>query len=164
MTCRDIERLILEKKDRPWKDEERLGVEAHLQECADCREFEAGLRGIREDLEDPDWYPLPEFLNLRTKQMAFDVLDGKTPESVPTGKRISVPGPILAVLGVLTFLTGVWIFLSLAGIDSGGTIKDLPLAARASILLIAQNSLILFFAPVILRAIRHTANENHEFQ
>ncbi len=164
MTCRHIERLILEKRDRPWKDDERLEVEAHLQECAQCREFEAGLRGIREDLDGPDWYPLPESLNLRTKQMALNVLEGKTPEGLLPGKRISVPGPILAVLGALILLTSVWVFLSLAGVDSGQALKDLPLAAQAAILLIAQNSLILFFAPVILRTIHHASKGNHGFQ
>jgi anti-sigma factor RsiW len=158
MTCRDIERLILEKDAGGIGAEERRAVEAHLRDCPGCRRFEASLLEIRAGLKGFEWGPLPEALDRRTRRMALALLPRESPE-----RRKSLPGGILAALAALTVLTVVWVTASLAGLAPEQTIRDLPIAAKVAILFIAQNAFVLFFAPVLLRAMRPGPNGNHGY-
>ncbi len=153
MTCRDIERLILEKKAGELGADEGRAVEAHLAVCPECRKYEESILGIRAGLEALEWAPLPEALDRRTKRVALDVLRGECPE-----RRNSLPSRILAALAALTVLTAVWVTASLAGLGPEQSLRDLPFAAKMAILFIAQNAFILFFAPIILRATRPGPN------
>ncbi|MGB8952082.1 MAG: zf-HC2 domain-containing protein [Candidatus Aminicenantales bacterium] len=164
MTCRDIERLILERDDRPLSQEERRAVEEHLRGCENCRLFESGFAGIRKELRGIEWEILPEPLSFRTKRMALDVMGGKTAKESAARRRMSVPAAILAALAILTILTVIWVTGTLIDLAPEPTLKDLPIAAWGALLLIAQNALILFFTPVILRAMRLSKNGNHGYQ
>jgi anti-sigma factor RsiW len=156
MTCRDIERLILEKRAGELGPDEGRAVKVHLDTCPECRKFEASVLGIRAGLEALDWEPLPEALDRRTKRMALDVLRGEGPE-----RRNSLPSRVLAALAALTVLTVVWVTASLAGLGPEQTLRDLPLTAKVALLFIAQNAFILFFTPIILRATRPGPNGHH---
>ncbi len=163
MTCMEIERLITEGPVSRLPAEERKTVETHLQDCPACRTFAVRLAEIRESLPDLEWGPVPESLSRRTKQAALDVLRGEKRAVDHAGRKRAVPASIIAALGLMTVLTVIWITANLAGVDPGQALNDMPLAARIAVLLIAQNGLVLFFTPVILRAMRPEANGSPTF-
>ncbi len=158
MTCRDIERLILERNTVGIPEARRQALEDHLRGCPECRKFEASILEIRAGLKDLDWEPLPERLDRRTQRLAREVLRGRS----PAGQK-SLPGRIIAALATLTVLTVIWVTASLASLGPEQTLRDLPAAARVAILFVAQNAFVLFFTPVILRAMKPRVNGHHGF-
>jgi|GEM_PF-580040 len=148
--CRDIERLILEREEsRLTAGDEKL-IGDHLRVCSRCRDFEAALAGMREELPGMIWPSPPAGLDRRVLCRARGVLAGE--ERGPGEARQALPRPVLAAAAALTVLLAVWSTAALADIGPGQILSDLPFAAKAALLLIAQNALMLFFAPVALRA------------
>jgi len=164
--CRDIERLILEREDRPLEVPETRSVEDHLGRCANCRQFEAARRTIRNGLKDLSWPPLSDALDLRTRQHLRDKPLGMTPEDHrPDAGKARIPVPVTVALVLVTVLTAVWLTLSLVGVgpvESLKSLEDLPLAARIALALIAQNAAVLLCTPVIMRAARAAQNEDED--
>ncbi len=159
MTCRDSERLILERNTVGIPEARRRALEDHLRGCSECRKFEASIHQIRAGLAELEWEPLPERLDRRTQRLAREILQGRS----PAGQR-SLPGRIIAALATLTVLTVIWVTASLAGLGPEQTLKDLPVAAKVAILFVAQNAFVLFFTPVILRTMKSRVNGHHGFQ
>ena len=61
---------------------------------------------------------------------------------------------MFAALAIIIVLIAVWSSVTLADVEPGQALADLPFAAKAALMLIAQNAFVLFFAPVILKAVR----------
>lgn len=144
--CRGVERLMLEGEDRALGAEERRTVEEHLRGCGRCRGFASDRALIRGELGAAGWPEPPDGLVLRTRRLARE--RGAEPE------RASLPAWIYVALAAVTIATGVWLTFALAGVTPDMTLADLPVAALAALFIIAQNTLTLLCAPVVLRAFR----------
>jgi predicted anti-sigma-YlaC factor YlaD len=151
LRCRDIEGLLLESEDRALAAEERRDVEEHLHRCGRCRGFAADRALIREELAAVRWPAPPDELVLRTQRIAR----GIEPETFPA----AVPAWVFIALALVTIVTATWLAVSLADITPDMALADLPIAALAAVFVIVQNALMLFFAPVVLRAFRTRRRE-----
>jgi len=152
--CRDIERLILDREETALGAEDERLIRDHLRVCARCRDFEAARVGMHEAFSASAWPALPGDLDRRTRRRVGQVLAGRDAGAGAREARGPLPRPVLAALGVAIVLIAVWSSMALADIGPEPDLADLPLAARAALLIIAQNAFMLFFAPVILRATR----------
>ncbi len=151
MNCKAMERLILEREGRPLADDERRRIEAHLRDCPGCRAFEAGQRVAREGLKEFRREGLPRSLDLRTRNLCLESLgSGAAARSADTA-RTKVPLAVTAVSLLFTLLAVIWLTVTLVDVIPG---QPLPSSAWAAIVFIAQNALMLFLSPVILRTAR----------
>ncbi|MFO7734101.1 MAG: hypothetical protein R6X21_10690, partial [Candidatus Aminicenantes bacterium] len=148
--CRDIERLILDREEAALgAGDERL-VRGHLRVCVRCRDFESVRARMRQGLSATSWPALPDDLDRRARRLAGRSLAQDRPDA--GGARGPLPWPVLAALAVIVVLTAGWSSVILADVDLGQALADLPPEAKTALLLIAQNALMLFFAPLVLRA------------
>ena len=150
LSCRDIERLMLEGEDRPFSAGERSLLEEHLRGCAGCREFAADRALVRGELAGIRWPAPPDELVLRTRRLLRES-GAAAPAAVPVW--------VLAALAVVTVITSLWLAAWLPDISPGMTLADLPFGAWAAVFIIAQNALMLFCAPVVLRTARLRRDE-----
>ena len=144
--CREIERLLVAGEANGLGTAERRIVEDHLRSCAACRAFAADRDVVRREIASVPWPALSDELDRRTRR----ALRQNGPEAAPA----AVPAWVLVALAVVTIVTSVWLAVSLADVTPETTLADLPVAGLAAILIIVQNALMLFFAPVILRTFR----------
>jgi len=144
LSCRDVELLTLAGEDRELPAGERRLVEGHLRGCARCRAFAADRRALREASAALRWPPPPDALVRATRRRLEDY----------AGRPASLPTWVLVALAVAAIATGLWLTVSLSGVTPETTLADLPVAGLAAVLIIAQNALVLLFAPVILRKVR----------
>jgi predicted anti-sigma-YlaC factor YlaD len=150
LRCRDVESLMLEGEDRSLPAGERGLVEEHLRTCARCRGFAADRALVRAELAGLRWPAPPEELVLKTRRMLRDA---------GAAKPTTVPVWVLVALAALTIITSIWLAAWLPDITPDTTLADLPMAARAAVFIIVQNALMLFCAPVVLRAARARRSE-----
>lgn len=146
LSCRDVERLMIAGEDRELSMGERRLVEDHLRGCGRCRGFEADRTFIREEIAAVRWPAPPDRLVRGTRRMVL--------ERGPDTPAATVPGWVLIAMAVVTIVTGLWLAVSLADVTPDMTLADLPAAGLAAVFIIVQNALMLFFAPVVLRAVR----------
>jgi len=144
MNCKAVERLILEGEGRPLEEGERRRVEEHLRACPGCRAFEAGRGVVRDGLKGLGREGLPRSLDRRTRNLCLEAL------GADAGRR-KVPLPVVAVALLFTLVAAVWLTVTLVDVAPG---QPLPSGAWAAIVFIAQNALMLFLSPVILRSAR----------
>jgi anti-sigma factor RsiW len=143
--CREVERLMIEGEDRALAPGERILVEEHLGECARCREFAADRKLIREELGGVRWPAPPGDLVSRTRRLVR--------ESEPE-KAKALPVWVLVVMAAVAIITAIGLTISLADVTPDMSLADLPVGGLAAVIIIVQNALMLFFAPVVLRAYR----------
>ena len=151
MNCKAIERLILESEERRLEEGERRGVEEHLRDCPGCRAFEAGRRVAREGLKEIGREGLPRSLDLRTRNLCLEALKTSAAAGSADAARAKVPLAVAAVSLLFTVLAVIWLTVTLVDVAPG---QPLPSSAWAAIVFIAQNALMLFLSPVILRPAR----------
>lgn len=150
LSCRDVERLVLEGEDREFSAGEKRSVEEHLRGCARCRGFAADRAFIGGELQGLRWPTPPEELVQRTRRLLREA-GSAAPAVLPTW--------VLLALAAVTIITSIWLAFSLPEISPDTTLADLPFAARAAVLIIVQNALMLFCAPVVLRTARARRGE-----
>jgi hypothetical protein len=151
MTCKAIEQWILESEERALGGDERRLVEDHLRNCPGCRAFEAARRTICEGLKDFRKAELPQSLDLRTRRLCLEALGRDS-----AAGKARIPVPVIAASILFSVLAAVWLTAILADVAPG---EPLPSSAWIAIVFIAQNALMLFLSPVILRAARPLKNE-----
>ena len=151
MTCKAIERLILEREERPLGADERGAVDRHLPACPDCRAFQAGRRALGEGLKDLPKEGLPRSLDLRTRQLCLEEMGADSEGSPVAARKAKVPLPVIAASVLFALLAAVWLTVTLADFKPG---EALPWTAWVAVAFIAQNAFVLFFSPVIFRAAR----------
>jgi anti-sigma factor RsiW len=152
MNCKAIERLILEGEERALGGDEKRLVEAHFGECPGCRAFEAGRRAIREGLKDFRRAELPRPLDLRTRRLCLEALGSRR----AVARKARIPVPVIAASILFAVLAVIWLTATLSEVAPG---EPLPSGGWVAIVFIAQNALVLFLSPVILRAARTSKNE-----
>lgn len=151
LRCRDVERLMLEGEDRAFAAGEKRIVDEHLCGCARCREFAADRALVRGEVAGIRWPAPPEDLVQRTRRLL------REPDAVQP--RAAVPAWVLVTMAVVTIVTAFWLAVSLANVTPDMTLADLPAAGLAAVFIIIQNALMLFCAPVVLRAVRARRGE-----
>jgi hypothetical protein len=155
MSCKAIERLILEGEERPLREEERRALDGHLGLCPDCRTFQAGRIALRQALKGLPAGELPASLDLGTRRACLEELD---PERAGTAaaRRANVPWPVVAASVLFALLAAVWLTATLGDLKPGDA---LPWTSWVAVAFIAQSVLALFLSPVIFRAVRRPAVE-----
>ncbi len=165
MKCKAVERLLIAADDREPSGREREAVAEHLRGCAACRAFVADRLRIRETLAAGLPAAPPEALDLKTRRTLLDASRGTAPaasaarararDAAEGTGRAAPPLAVVLALVVSIILTAAWLTFALADFDPA---VALPVQAWLAIGLIAENVLVLFFAPVILRAVRLPRN------
>jgi hypothetical protein len=150
MTCKAIEQLILESEERPLHRDERELVEDHLRACPGCRMFQADRLAIRKGVRDLGRAELPQSLDLRTRRLCREALGMDR-----AAGKAKIPGLVIAASVLFTVLSAIWLTATLIDVTPG---QPLPSGAWAAIVFIAQNVLVLFLSPVILRMARPSEN------
>lgn len=146
--CGKIERLMLEIEGREPSAAEQARIEEHLRACRACADFAADRAMLREAAGDLVWPAAPERLVAETGRMLF-----RTPAAA---RRPAIPPVwVMAVMGLVTIVTSLWIGAWLTDIAPDMTLADLSAPARAALLILAQNALMLISAPAVLRSARH---------
>ena len=145
LSCRDIERLMLEGEDRAFASGEKSLLEEHLRDCPRCRGFAADRALVRGELAGIRWPAPPDELVLRTRRLLRE-----SGAAAPA----AVPAWVLVALAAVTIITSLWLAAWLPDITPDMTLADLSFGARAAIFIIVQNALMLFCAPVVLRTAR----------
>jgi predicted nucleic acid-binding Zn ribbon protein len=145
MRCKDIERLII---DSTWKDlnrEELLFIKEHTQQCPQCTLFQSEYKNLRLSLKNNPAPALPEDLDRSTCEMCRKALNLQK-KSAPT-IPLFIWG-VLAILIVISVIMFVPVF------------KDLrlnePLSSQALFVLtfLIQNTVMLFFTPILIKNCR----------
>ena len=154
MRCQNVERLILE--ERALGPEERAKVDAHLADCARCSDWRELWWALRERVSRMPKPELPSGLAERVRLAAHaEILCRSRGEALLAreGTRPAVPGFIWAAFAAITVLSlGVFI----PGVQDFAENQKLTLGPALALILIVQNALTLFFAPVVLRRERHS--------
>jgi hypothetical protein len=134
---------MLEKSERARTPEEQRTLEAHLESCPDCvafRDFREGLRVAREKAPVPE---LDAGLAEKVRLRCHAELDTKA-----VRRSAGVPRSIWAAFCILTVIT-VGFFIP--QIQEFFTTKEFTPAIGLLLIIILQNAVMLFFAPVIMR-------------
>jgi anti-sigma factor RsiW len=151
MRCQDIERLILEEGERALSPEERAAVEAHLAVCAGCERFSVFWRDLAVRLDRgraPELTPdLAEKVRAAAHAEIYSRLGERTGRAARTSSA-PVPALIWAALAVITVLT---VGFLLPGIEEFLQNPRLSFETALVLILLLQNALTLFFAPVLMR-------------
>ncbi len=161
MSCKTIERLILESEERPLAEGDRRQVEGHLRKCPGCRRFKNDRQAIREALGGFRPEGLPPSLDLRTRRLCREALSG-----AEAGSRAKIPVPVIVASVLFSVLAVVWLTIALGDVEPG---QPVPSGAWAAIAFIVQNVLMLVLSPVLLRGARPrdgeiSSSRNGEFR
>ena len=148
MSCEEYQLLIIDRDEHPLSEGQAERLDAHLRTCPDCRDFEAGRRTIRAAIRRVLPVEPPAALDAETLRLGLEADRRTRGGSRPLSRHAGLPAPILLMLGLLTALTVVWLGITLADFDPSQTWRP---ATVAAVVLIAQNALTLFVAPVLLR-------------
>lgn len=147
MKCRGFERLIVEAAGGEPKPEDEMRLQDHLRRCASCARFRDDMTKI---LESAETVELPADLDRRTKDLCLALLarPAVKAESAQSAPGRAVPVWLKAVLVLTVILTTAWV---LPLFDLPETAEKVPWEAGAAILILIQNGLALFLAPLLLR-------------
>ncbi len=145
MRCKDIERLIIAST---WKDlsrEELLLIKEHTQQCAQCTLFQSEYKNLRLSLKNNPAPALPEKLDRSTYKICRKALNlqKKSAPAIPP-----LIWGVLAVLIALSVILFVPVFRDL--------ILNEPLSSQALFVLtfLIQNTVMLFFTPILIKNFR----------
>jgi anti-sigma factor RsiW len=153
MRCQDVERLILE--DRGLGLEDRAKVDAHLAGCVRCSDWREFWATLRESVPGSPAPELPPRLAERVRQAAHAAIlsrSGGGPSRARAHARPAVPVFIWAAFAAITVLT---LGFLMPGVRDFIDNQKLTLGTALVLILILQNTVTLFFAPVVLRRERH---------
>lgn len=154
MSCKDIERLIIDSSDKDLSLEELDVLEQHVAFCTNCARFRENLEKIRASIKTiPQPIPSPDLVEktrarcqveLRTKTAADAGISPKT-HAEP------IPKYALPALFSLILLTAFIIAPMLKNIKLD---QPLTFPTVAVLTLLIQNAAMLFFSPILIRKYR----------
>jgi hypothetical protein len=142
---------MLESGERELLREEQRALEEHLETCPDCAAFR-GFRGdLRSCLREATGPALSSEFSDSVRLRCHAELETALPASqkpAPLHGSAGVPWPIWAALLVLTGLTIVFL---IPGLEEFRQSQKLTLGTALVLLIILQNALMLFAAPLLMR-------------
>ncbi len=141
MRCQDVERILAEGADTRAGGGAAADLDRHLAACPACAAFQADLAKVRSHFQSGTQPVLPAALDARTRAAWRAELAGP-PRPTP------LPRWLGAALGVLTAMTVVVVYPIFAGPE---IVEPLSFRTAASIALLLQNGVMLFFAPILFR-------------
>lgn len=154
MRCKDIERLIIDSSDEDLSSEELDGIEQHVAHCAHCVRFQDDLEKIRmcvKTILQPT--PPPDLVH-KTGVICHAEISSKPGEAAGiTSQAPSRPMPkyVWPVLLLLILLTAFVMAPALKNIRFD---QPLTFESVAVLILVIQNAVMLFFAPILIRKYR----------
>ncbi|MGB7295782.1 MAG: zf-HC2 domain-containing protein [Candidatus Aminicenantales bacterium] len=134
---------MLETSEREWSLEERRVLEAHLKTCPECAAFRDFWESVRAARGKASTSELSAELAEKVRLRCHAELGRKSP-SRPAG----VPWPIWTAFGVLTVIT---IGFFIPQIQEFFTTREFTPSVGLLLIVILQNAVMLFFAPVVMR-------------
>ncbi len=142
---------MLESGERELLREERLALEEHLKTCPDCAAFRGFWEDLRSRLREATGPTLSAELSDNVRLRCRAELELKLPShrkpALSKGPA-GVPWPIWAALLVLTSLT---LYFLIPGVEEFRQSQKLTLGTVLVLLIIFQNALMLFAAPLLMR-------------
>ncbi len=150
MRCKDVERMIVNLSEEVLDENTTNRMKNHIAGCPRCAALEGDLKRIRTFLQHEPFPTVSEGFFEQTRARCHAILlEPSRAES--KAERPSVPWWIWAAFSALLILTGILMLPLAAGID-----LDQPLSFPefGVILLVFQNLVMLFFAPVLFQRIR----------
>jgi hypothetical protein len=153
MRCQNVERLIIDGREPG--PEERAKMDAHLARCARCSDLREFWPSVHERAAKRPAPELPSGLSEKVRLAAHAELVSRLRERAdreraPAGP--GVPGLIWAAIGTVTALTLGFLIPAVHEVIEN---QKLTFGAALVLGLVLQNTLTLFFAPVVLRRERH---------
>jgi len=142
---------MLESEERELVREERLSLEEHLETCPDCAAFRSFRGELRNSLREARGSALSAELSDRVRILCHAELGSRVRSDAgqaPGRRPAAVPWPIWAALLVLTGLTLCFL---IPGLEEFSESQKLTLGTVLVLLVILQNALMLFFAPLVMR-------------
>lgn len=142
MRCKDIERLIIDSTWKNLSEEELLLIKEHTQQCDKCTLFQSEYKNLRLSLKNNPAPALPEKLDRSTHKMCRKALNLQK-KSAPT-IPLFIWG-IVAILIALSVILFVPVFKDFR--------LDEPLSSQALFVLafLIQNTVMLFFTPILIK-------------
>jgi len=150
MECKKVKQWIMDSSAEDLDGKEGANIGRHISECPECASLWDDLKKIRLHLNKiPQPVPSEEVLK-RTRSVCRARLRISPPSP-------SVPKYIWMAFAALVILTGVWM------VPLSRELRlDQPLSLRAVgvLVLMIQNAVMLFFAPVLIRKF-HRKHRDH---
>ena len=147
MQCKEYENQLIEASERTLSQDELAEMAEHTDFCHACVRFRDDLSKIRSSLKKMPSPSIPQTLEESTKTLCLERLKKRERQkNLP-----HIPSLIWTALILLTALTAVVLFLVIKDFK-----MELPLSRKsvAVLILLMQNAVMLFFAPIILRKFR----------
>jgi anti-sigma factor RsiW len=142
---------MLESRERELLREERLALEEHLESCPGCAAFRSFWRDLKSFFQEATGPALPAELsnNVRLRCHAeLDSLSRRRAVRDPERRMVAAPWPILSALLILTGLTAIFL---IPAIEEFRQAQKVTLETVLVFMVVLQNALMLFFAPVLMR-------------
>ncbi len=155
MRCKDIESLIIISNERALSGGEQESMKKHLKSCTRCTDFMKFWNEFQQPLENILIPPLPAELEETVRLLCLEKLKRlerrQNHDRSEQLSHIPIPWSIWAALTVLVIVT---FGLITPEIESLWQNQKITAWTVVVLILIMQNTLMLFFAPVILRLYR----------
>ena len=149
MRCRDVERLIIGTSKPEPGAEDRLAVEDHVKQCSKCADLLCDWQDLQGNLKSTTGPHVSAELDERVRALCHAELDSLPVRHIGSGFRITpkIPWFVYAALAVLAFLTVV---VLAPGAEALFRTYKITSETTLAFVLILQNVLMLFFAPIVL--------------
>ena len=150
MKCRECQKWLIEADEESRNPRVLSEMREHISQCDACAGLETHLRIIRDGITGMDVAKLPVELDQQTRMLCQSHLAAGKPSRIKYASRSahSTPKFIWAILIGLTILSSIWIVPVLKDFQLG---DPLTLKTGTALAFLLQNSLMLFFTPLLLR-------------
>ena len=142
---------MLESREKELLREDRLALEDHLEGCSACARFRVFCEDLQGGLRKGPGPELSAQLSEKTRLRCHTELDSLSRSRAvqdPERRPAAVPWPILAAL---LLLTGLTIIFLIPAIEEFRQAQKVTVETILVFMIVLQNALMLFFAPVLLR-------------
>lgn len=142
---------MIEAGERELAREERLLLERHLARCVACASFGNFLNELEFSVHDVPGPALPSELENRVRLACHEELESKVQGRRKRSRSAPSAGVPWAIWAALVALTVLTLSFLIPGVEAFRQEQKITLEAVVALLLVFQNALMLFFAPVIMR-------------
>ncbi len=165
MRCKDVESLIISADERVLDSREQQSLKQHLKSCTRCADFMKFWNELQQPIGNMPIPPLPAELEESVRLLCIEKIN-RLEQSPDFGRfeQLSyapIPWSIWAALTVLVIVTFGLITPEIESFWQNQKITGWTVVA---FVLILQNAIMLFFAPVILRLYRSRSASFHRMK